>query len=155
MQRPRRLLSRMPRAPLKGWEERSNMMSPLGSDRVINANVPKHKHRDHVFLDLSYRFGSKITLSTFLLEVTLLGHEKLWGELRFYKFTFQLPFTSLKNVFAEGLTNSHWCRLIHVQQGLTKISHLSIAILSVPGIEQGVVREVPSGGTEVKTMPAI
>lgn len=154
MQRPRRLLSRMPRAPLKSWEERSNMMSPLGSGRV-NASVPIAQAQRSCFLDLSYRFGSKITLSTFLLEVTLLRHEKLWGELRFYKFTFQLPFTSLKNVFVEGLTNSHWCRLILVQQGLTKISHLSIAILSVPGIEQGVVREVPSGGTEMKSMPAI
>lgn len=50
-----------------------------GSGRVINANVPQHKHRDHVFLNLSYSFGSKITLSTFFLEVTLLGHEKIMG----------------------------------------------------------------------------
>lgn len=36
MQRPGRLLSRMPRAALKGWEVMSSLMSSPGSVRVIN-----------------------------------------------------------------------------------------------------------------------
>lgn len=76
MQRPGRPLSRMPRAALKGWEVMSNLMSSLGPVGVINANASVVQAQRPWFLKFSYRFRSIITLSTFFLEVTLLGHEK-------------------------------------------------------------------------------
>lgn len=79
MQRPGRLLSRMPRAALKGWEVMCSLMSSPGSVRVINANASVVQAQRPWFLKFSYRFRSVITLSTFFLEVTfMLGHE-VWA----------------------------------------------------------------------------